>query len=59
MGDAQIAENMRHIVRFEAKPFPKHLPLTAVTRGFERTAFPKIVRDNAQRFSELVQRSKH
>ncbi|GLC34015.1 40S ribosomal protein S14-B (RP59B) [Pleodorina starrii] len=40
---ARIRENMRHIQAFEAKPNPKPLAETAVTRGFEKVAFPKLV----------------
>jgi hypothetical protein len=36
--------NGRHISRFEAKPYPQPLPATAVTRGFEAFAYPKLVR---------------
>lgn len=37
--------NLRHIQAFEAKPNPRPLPDTAVTRGFEKVAFPKLVRE--------------
>ncbi|GIL46278.1 hypothetical protein Vafri_3299 [Volvox africanus] len=42
---ARIRENMRHIQAFEAKPNPKPLAETAVTRGFEKVAFPKLVQE--------------
>ncbi|EFJ53058.1 hypothetical protein VOLCADRAFT_102680 [Volvox carteri f. nagariensis] len=42
---SRIRENMRHIQAFEAKPNPKPLSETAVTRGFEKVAFPKLVRE--------------
>ncbi|PNW73066.1 hypothetical protein CHLRE_14g617500v5 [Chlamydomonas reinhardtii] len=42
---ARIQANLRHIQAFEAKPNPKALPETAVTRGFEKVAFPKLVRE--------------
>ncbi|KAG2490634.1 hypothetical protein HYH03_011025 [Edaphochlamys debaryana] len=43
--EAAIRANLRHIVQFEAKPNPRALPETAVTRGFEKVAFPKLVRE--------------
>ena len=40
---SNIAANLRHIAKHEAKPQPKELPYTQITRGFEAFAFPKIV----------------
>lgn len=40
---AKAQANLRQLVLHEAKPYPKPLPATAVTRGFEKVAFPKIV----------------
>ncbi len=37
--------NSRHIARHEAKPNPKPISSTTLTRGFEAAAFPKIVRE--------------
>ncbi|GMH42193.1 hypothetical protein BSKO_10112 [Bryopsis sp. KO-2023] len=42
IGGSRVQQNLRHIVRFEAKPYPQAQSPTAVTRGFERVAFPKI-----------------
>jgi len=42
-GDAALRRNMRHICMFEAKGYPSPLPETAVTRGFEKFAYPKLV----------------
>jgi hypothetical protein len=39
-----IARNMHHIMAHEAKAQPRPMASTTVTRGFEATAFPKIVR---------------
>ncbi|KAI8469628.1 MAG: armadillo-type protein [Monoraphidium minutum] len=44
LSDAALL-NGRHIARFEAKPYPQPLPATAVARGFEAVAFPKLVRE--------------
>ncbi|KXZ51682.1 hypothetical protein GPECTOR_11g133 [Gonium pectorale] len=43
--EERIQANLRHIQAFEAKPNPRPLPETAVTRGFEKVAFPKLVRE--------------
>lgn len=42
---ARIQANLRHMAAFESKPNPRPLPDTAVTRGFEKVAFPKLVRE--------------
>ena len=42
-GPSKMKANLRHLAKFEAKPNPKPLPHTSVTRGFEKEAFPKIV----------------
>ncbi len=39
-----IDANLRQLMLHEAKPNPKPLGPTAVTRGFEAVAYPKIVR---------------
>lgn len=40
-----VRANLKHITKFEVKPNVKPLPETAVTRGFEKVAYPKIVRE--------------
>ena len=47
---------MRHIARHEAKPNPKPIDSRTLTRGFEDTAVPKIVRE--LRDSDLVIKQK-
>lgn len=42
---SKIDSNLRSICRHEAKPNPRPIPTTTLTRGFEATAFPKIVRE--------------
>lgn len=39
----RVTANLRHMAAFEAKPNVRPLPDTAVTRGFEKVAFPKLV----------------
>jgi len=41
--DAGMAANLKHIVAHSVRDNPVPLGPTAVTRGFEKTAFPKIV----------------
>mmetsp|Transcript_35054 Transcript_35054/g.78025 ORF Transcript_35054/g.78025 Transcript_35054/m.78025 type:complete len:377 (-) Transcript_35054:404-1534(-) len=45
MDHSRIQANLRHIAQHEAKPNPKPLPYTTITRGFEAVAYPKIVRE--------------
>ena len=42
---SNVEANLRHIARHEAKPNPKALSQTTLTRGFEAVAYPKIVRE--------------
>ena len=42
---SKIESNLRLICRHEAKPNPRPIPTTTLTRGFEATAYPKIVRE--------------
>ncbi len=39
----RIEANLRQIMLHEAKPCPKAMASTTVTRGFEAVAYPKIV----------------
>ena len=41
--DAGLDANCKHIMAHSVRGDPKPLPETAVTRGFEAAAFPKIV----------------
>ncbi|KAK9828473.1 hypothetical protein WJX72_000167 [[Myrmecia] bisecta] len=41
--EERITNNLRHLVRFEAKPYPRELPETSVTRAFGARAPPKLV----------------
>lgn len=54
--EERIALNMRQICLHEAKPNIKPMSSTTVTRGFEKVAFPKIVRELQD--ADLVVRQK-
>ena len=43
--NAAITANLRHMVNFEAKDNVVPAPKTTITRGFEKVAFPKMVRN--------------
>lgn len=42
---SNIEHNLRAICRHEAKPNPRSIPFSTLTRGFEAVAYPKIVRE--------------
>ncbi|KAF5834890.1 radial spoke protein 14 [Dunaliella salina] len=54
--DAGIAANLKHIVAHGVRDNPVPLSSTAVTRGFEKAAFPKIVHELQDR--NLIVRQK-
>jgi hypothetical protein len=52
-----IEANLRAICKHEAKPNPRPIPSTTLTRGFEAVAFPKIVREIRDEDLEVKRRA--